>query len=213
MANTRRKIDFFSTQFPLHHYDAREPIISAQEEPRGVFWLAEGKVRQYIFSEEGEELTVHLFEAGSFFPLLWAINKVPNRHWYESLTEVDVRIIPVDDFVEFLKGDAEILYDLSRRLLFGLNGMLLRVESLSLQNANKRVASILMYLARHFGEKQGELIVFNARLTHHDIATYTGLARETTSLEMSKLEKQGLIGYRGSTLIIKDISGLEELLS
>ncbi len=212
MANIQQKIETFANNFAPQQYAARQIIVEAEEEPGGIYWLESGQVRQYIISDEGEELTVHLFEPGSFFPLMWAMNRLPNRHTYEAVTATRLRIIPADKFIAFIEDQPDILFSLAQRLLYGLNGLLLRVESLSLQSAYKRVISILIYLARHFGTTDKEGIAIKIRLTHKDIATYAGLARETTSVEMSKLEKQHIIGYRGTTLIIYNLSTLESLL-
>lgn len=208
-----KKIEVFAQQYPAQDLAARELIFGADDEPESIYWLHKGQVRQFIFSETGEELTLHVFEPGSFFPLMSTLKEIPNRHNYETLSESCLYRIPSNEFIKFLKQEPEILYNLSQRLLHGLNGLLLRVESISLHTASKRVASALLYLARHFGESDGESIVFHNHLTHKDIATYTGLARETTSIEIAKLEKLGIVGYKGSKLAIHKMSKLEELLN
>jgi CRP/FNR family transcriptional regulator len=125
------------------------------------------------------------------------------------MEDVVVRIAPANEFQTFLLSQPELLFRFSQRLLHGLNGMLLRVESLSLQNAKKRVISILLYLARHFGEQQGQQLILRPYFTHQELATFIGLARETTSIEISKLEKQGLIAYQESSFVILDPARLE----
>jgi CRP-like cAMP-binding protein len=42
-------------------------------------------------------------------------------------------------------------------------------------------------------------------LTHHDIATLVGITRETTPLEMKKLEKQEFLGRSGRLHLIKNV--------
>lgn len=201
---TYMELETFFQKYPLRHYAAGVEIIETHTEPKGAYFLASGQVRQYLISEDGDELTLHVFEPGSFFPMTWVLSGIPNRHYYEAMTAIDIRLAPAAAFNEFLRHAPELSYQFSQRLLHGLNGMLLRVESLSLQNAQKRVISSLLYIARHFGEADGRTVLLSPQFTHENIATFTGLARETVSIEISKLEKRGLLVYRGPSLVIRD---------
>jgi CRP-like cAMP-binding protein len=205
-------LNAFFAKYPARPYSAGTAIIDANEDPRGAYFLVSGQVRQFIISEEGEELTLHVFEPGSFFPMMWVMNNLPNRHTYEASRDAEIRIAPAADFTEFLRQEPELLYQFSQRLLFGLNGMLMRVESLSLQSARKRVIESLLYIARHFGDAQGNEVTIRPHFTHREIATFTGLVRETTSIEISKLEKQGYLAYRGPSLVILNTDRLASLL-
>ena len=213
MATINQRLELFFQNYPVRRFANKSIIIEAGAEPSGVYFLESGQVRQFIISKEGEELTLHVFETGAYFPMTWVMNNIPNRHSYEAMGETLVRIAPAVDFQQFIINEPEILFHLAQRLLHGLNGMLLRVESLSLQSARVRIISILLYLGRHFGQHRGQEIIFPPGFTHRFIATFTGLARETTSVEISKLEKEGFLKYRGSSLVILDVANLEKLLA
>lgn len=75
--------------------------------------------------------------------------------------------------------------------------------------AFEKVTSSLLICAQSFGEKHGSNVVLTLPLTHRDIATLSGLTRETTCLEMKKLEKKGLIEKMGRFLVIRDVNRLE----
>ena len=86
------------------------------------------------------------------------------------------------------------------------------MEYLVFSNAYIKVATTLLICAKRFGEKDGDIVIVKVPLTHHDISTLVGVTRETTSLEIKKLEKQGYLGKLGRLFIIRNVKKLEEAI-
>jgi CRP-like cAMP-binding protein len=87
------------------------------------------------------------------------------------------------------------------------------MEYLVFSNAYTKIATTLISCANKFGEIQkNNSTIIDIPLTHKDIATLVGITRETTSLEMKKLEKQGFISRDGRRLIINNVKKLEEVI-
>ena len=209
MENTTKwKIEIFFSQFPLTKFKKGEAMLSAGSDPGGVFFLQNGFVRQFLFTLDGSELTLHFFKSGSFFPLFWAINNLPNRFDYQAITDTEVRIAPKDKFIDLIKNDSEILLNLTGRLLFGLDGLLTRVESLASRNARQRTIGIIHFLGKHFGNQKGNCLNLTYPFTHEDISNLTGLTRETTSREIEHLSKTGLITVKNRLIFVPDIRKL-----
>jgi CRP/FNR family transcriptional regulator len=83
------------------------------------------------------------------------------------------------------------------------------MESLLLGNAKEKVAATLFILTKRFGEKNGgESIVIKLPVTHQAIASLAGLSRETTSLEMKKLEREGVIARQNRHVIVHKLGRL-----
>jgi len=72
-------IEEFFCHFTSIKYDKGERILRENEEPSGVFLLRKGIVREYLISEEGNELSIQLRPDGTIFPLRWALNSQSNR--------------------------------------------------------------------------------------------------------------------------------------
>ena len=113
-------------------------------------------------------------------------------------------------FIDFVKKDPELFYELTQRLLIRFDGVLARIESMAFSNAYTKVATILLMCAKGLGESYGEQIILRVPLTHKDIATMIGITRETTSLEMKKLERKGLVKRQGKYLVLTNYEKLEE---
>lgn len=177
----------------------------------GVYYLKRGFVRLYTVSAGGEELTLIIFKKGDVFPIGSVLN-VPVRQSYylEALTSCELRKARKEDFSKFIKSDPEVLLDLASRLAERLGGMLLRSESFVFGDASQRISSILLICAERFGKKVTRGVVIEVPLTQSAIASLIGVARETASIELKKLEKKGIIAYIGRLLLVKNISLLKK---
>ncbi len=214
MDTTKTKhFETFYKQFSVRHYKKGETLIRADDDPQGIFCLTKGFVRQYKISETGMELTLHILKPISYFPMVWAINGTPNVYYFEALTAIEVGRAPRDQVVNFIKHRPSIIFELMSELLEDYAETLTRVEHLVFSDAYRRVISVLLYIAKHFGaEKNGGIIVHH-RFTQQDIATLVGVARETANNELVKLEKKGLIKHVGHSIFFENLEKLNSELS
>jgi len=166
-------------------------------------------VRQYTISKTGIELTLQILKPIAYFPLIWAINGAPNIYFYEALTSVEVGRAPKEQVVSFIEDKPAIILELMSKLLGDYAETLSRIEHLVFSDAYRRVISVLLYIARHFGEKNKQGTIVNYRFTQQDVATLVGVARETASIEMGRLEKKGFVKYINHSMIFKNIKNLE----
>lgn len=207
------KIENFFSQFQKHTYKKGELIIQPDKNPLGAYFVKKGFVREYGISRTGMEISLHIFVPRTYFPMMWVVAGIPNRYYYEALTNVELYSAPKEKIITFLKENPDVLWDLSERVFLGLDKLTLRLEYLSLGKAYEKVISIILYIARHFGVEQQGKIVTNHKFTHRDIAALAGISRETTSREWEKLEKKGLIKYDKQYIVIEDINKLSEELT
>ena len=210
-----KKLDeeFFAKFKITQRYKKNQLIFSPGAEPSGVFFIKSGYVRLYIISENGKEITFNIMKPGSYFSMIWALNQTPNIYFYEALTDVLLLKAPKDEVVNFLGKHPEVLYDLTKRVLSGLDGMTKLMEALLTGNAYQQVASVLLVLTRRFGTKVDGIneVSIDLPLTHRIIGTLAALSRESTSLEIEKLTKRGIISQKNRVIIIKQLDKLQEI--
>jgi CRP-like cAMP-binding protein len=64
-----------------------------------------------------------------------------------------------------------------------------------------------------FGKLTAEGMLIEVPLRHQDIASSINATRETTSRELSALERKGLLLNKQSLILLKDIPALKKLLN
>lgn len=203
--------DFYD-KFRSRRYKKGETLIRADDNPQGIFCLTKGYVRQYTISKSGSEFTLNILKPVSYFPMVWAINGTPNIYYFEALTPVVVGRAPRKEVVDFIRNKPELIFTLMSELLEDYGETLTRIEHLVFGDAYRRVLSVYIYLAKHFGEEVKGKTIVKHRFTHQDIATLVGVARETATSEINKLENKGLIKYVNHSIVYSDLDILENEL-
>ena len=207
---TRQKVDSFFSHFTHRYYKKRETLIHTEELKTHIYYIKNGFVRAYRISEEGEELTLLILKPDDFFPLTYGLNNLPTIYYLEAITPLEVYRAPQDQFLSFLHKEPEVFFDLSTQVMHRFDGLLARMEYMVWSKAYTKIAATLLICARRFGTIQNNSVLIEVPLTHRDIATIVGLTRETTSIEMKKLEKKGVLSRRGRLIYISDIEKLEK---
>lgn len=210
--DTKQKIAAFFTKYPAKSFTKRQIIMGPDEPLPGIFYIVEGRVSQYDITSSGTEVVVNVFKPQAFFPMSWAINDTPNRYFFEASTEVVARIAPPQDVVQFLKANADVMFDLLARVYRGTDGILHRMTHLMGGDAQSRLLFELLNAGYRFGELQedGKTIV---PIKETDLARHSGLARETVNRNLQAFKAAHLLEVTHTGFVILDLPELEARLS
>lgn len=208
----QKKLDNFFKGFKHQTYKKGEVLIRADESPQGIFYLTAGMVREYAISKKGDELVVNIFKPYAFFPMSFAINQTPNVYYYEAMEELEVWKAPTEEVLGFIKKNPDVAFDLLSRVYKGTDGLLMRLVYVMASEAYSKVIAELLISAKRFGHKNSNSSI-EFKLSEKDLATQTGMARETVSREIKRLKDKGLITFTKSKLVIKDLQLLEDELN
>ncbi|WP_141725790.1 Crp/Fnr family transcriptional regulator, partial [Staphylococcus aureus] len=66
-------------------------------------------------------------------------------------------------------------------------------QEIALDNVKDRIIALLIKLSSKFGQEDDEWKTINVKITHQDIATMIGSTRETVSILMGELKKEGIV--------------------
>lgn len=195
----------FFAKYKLRAFAKGEEII--QPGNKKIFFLTEGVVRM---SPSKNIVTLNIYKPFSLFPLSIILGNKKDRYIYSSLTEVQGYFAPKKEFEKFIKSNPSVLFDLLKRIYKGLDGFFMRLETLLSGDAYLRILSQLVIYSKRFGLTSENKLVFDWHLTHQQLASETGLARESVTKEIRKLQKKGLVGYKGKKLYIYELVKLEQ---
>jgi CRP/FNR family transcriptional regulator, cyclic AMP receptor protein len=207
----QKLLDFFK-KYRKISYAKNEIILQPSDTIPNMLYIAEGLVRQYIITEDGEDITLHIFKHGSFFPIMLFLSNSSNTYFFETVSPTVIYEAPAQDVAHFLKQDVEVLFDLTTRLAQGISGLLIKIEHLTYKNSGHKLISLLLYLGNKFGNVEQDGTHITLPFTHTDLASWIGAQRETVSREMEKLKKENILSYQKNMIIIYDRPKLESLL-
>ena len=202
------KVAAFFGAYPKRRFSKGHILVQAGENPPGVFYLTHGMVRQYDIDHRGEEVVVNIFKSPSFFPMSYAINKTPNEYFYEAAQDVTVQMAPHEAVVQYLREHADVTFDLLARVYAGTDGLLRRLAHVMGGSARSRLVYELLVACRRFGVQRPHGACFIA-VSEVELATRTGLTRETVNRTLHDLKAEGGILMTRGGLVITDVAKLE----
>lgn len=206
----QEKLDTYFSKCEVRTYAKGEIITLAGDDPKGVSLLVSGLVEQYDITPEGNKLTVNVFKPSAFFPMSWAINKTPNAYFYAAVTDVTLRRADAEQTVLFLQANPDVIFDLLSRVYKGTDVLLRRIVLAASGIASSRLIFELLVEAYRFGT---DIDGTHVRITmkQNALAARSGLARETVSRELHKLEQEALIARVPEGIMI-DMHNIERKL-
>jgi CRP-like cAMP-binding protein len=176
-----------------------------------VYFIVEGWVKIRTHNVDGKEVTLNIVGKGEVVGEMAALEEAPRSTDAITLTETTISSVPAIDFVGLLNSEplAGIrLSQLMAKRLRQLNRRLRLREADSLS----RVADTLLFLAEGQGKRAASGVTI-PNLPHRELSSISGLARETVTRSLTKLEKKGLIQRQQETLCIPDMIALERAIA
>lgn len=176
-----------------------------------VYFILDGWVKIRTYNLDGKEVTLNILGKGELFGEMAAIEEAPRSTDVITLAPTLIGNMPAQDFVQLIHTEplAGIrLAQLMGRRLRQVNRRLRLRES----DSTSRVADILLFLAEGQGKHDAQGVTEIPNLPHRELSSLSGLARETVTRVLSKLEKKGLIRRERDVLCIPDLHALERLL-
>jgi CRP/FNR family transcriptional regulator, cyclic AMP receptor protein len=175
-----------------------------------VYFILSGWVKIRTYNIDGKEVTLNILGPGELFGEMAPLDEVPRSTDVITLTPTVIGSMPAADFVHLVNTEPQAgirLAKLMARRLRQLNRRLRLREA----DSTSRVADILLFLAEGQGEKSSKGISI-PNLPHRELSSLSGMARETVTRVLGKLEKKGLIQRDQDSLNIVDLDALENLL-
>ena len=192
-------------------HPANQVILLENDWGSSVYFILEGWAKIRTYNLDGKEVTLNILGSGELFGEMAALDEVPRSTDVITLAKTTIGNMPAQDFVQLINTEplAGIrLAQLMGRRLRQVNRRLRLRES----DSTSRVADILLFLAEGQGKETTAGGIEIPNLPHRELSSLSGLARETVTRVLSKLEKKGLIERDRDIVRIPDPYAMEKLL-
>ena len=176
-----------------------------------VYFILDGWVKIRTYNMDGKEVTLNILGKGEIVGEMAALEESTRSTDAITLTTATISSIPAQDFVNLLKSEPLAGIRLSQLMAKRLRQVNQRLR-LREADSLSRVADTLLFLAEGQGEKSGQGAII-PNLPHRELSGISGLARETVTRSLTKLEKKGLIQREQESLCIPDLSALEKAIA
>lgn len=178
-------------------------IFGPGKAPENLLLLLDGTVRVQQVAENGREIVLYRVQAGESCVLTTACLLAYEDYSAEGLAETAVRAvaIPRSVFDDLIAQSSTF-----RRFVFTayskrITDLFLVIEEVAFKRVDIRLAQKLLELAKGSG---------HVHLTHHQLATELGSAREVISRQLQEFQRRGWVSATRGDVRLTDIVALDE---
>ncbi|MEL6439042.1 MAG: Crp/Fnr family transcriptional regulator [Cyanobacteria bacterium J06621_8] len=199
-----------AAHFVTISHPANQILLLENDWGGSVYFILDGWVKIRTYNLDGKEVTLNILGKGEIFGEMAAMDKMPRSTDAIALTKTLIGRIPAEDFVNLITTEPVAgvrLVKLMAKRLRQVNRRLQLREASSIS----RVADAILFLVEGQGT-EGEQGTEIPNLPHREISSLSGLARETVTRVLTKLEKKGLIQRDADSMRIPDLPALESTI-
>lgn len=179
-------------------YPPRRVIFQAGDLGNTIYLLKTGHVRMYRVTEEGHEATLAVLGPGDVFGELALFDETERSTVAETLDAAHICAASVEDFTELMKHKPQLTFMVAREIARRRTTTETRIAGTAYASVRGRVLAVLRHLAEEHGERRPDgSIRLTVRFSHQQIASFAGASREACSVEISKLQRAGIVRTDG----------------
>jgi CRP/FNR family transcriptional regulator, cyclic AMP receptor protein len=198
----------------IHKSFKKDSIVMLEHETgSNLFVIVEGKVKISRLGDEGREVILTILNDSDFFGEMSILDGLARSANVTAMEDSEIFMIQRNDFISLLKDHPEISIALLNELTQRLRAADLKIKSLSLKDAEGKVATVILQLADDIGKIKNGTVEIEKLPLQHDLANMAGTSRETISRTFHSLAKKGLIDLKGSRLRIINYEKFKELFT
>ncbi|MDW7660954.1 MAG: Crp/Fnr family transcriptional regulator [Bacillota bacterium] len=160
---------------------------------KGLYIVKEGKLRLYNINPDGKQYTLGILGKGNTFGNTNLFTLGTENVYIETLEDTLICLFENQQLEEFLMAHPKLLLNILKNLSEKIEEQNRMLEQLALYDLKQRILYWLTKLAGEFGLEDGAYITIDLPLSHQELANMIGSTRESVSVILSELSKDGTI--------------------
>jgi CRP-like cAMP-binding protein len=187
----------------------RRSLIYLPDEPgQSVLVLARGRVKIKDVTADGKETILAFIDEGELFGELALLDHEPRCEYAEAVVDSQVLVIPRDDLLWLMGQRPDVALSVTK--LVGLRRRRIenRLRNVLFLPSRERLVRLLLELVETPGVRRGNRCEIGLPLSHQELAGLIGVTRETVTVVLGQLQRDGLIQVRRRRITVLDCQRL-----
>jgi CRP-like cAMP-binding protein len=176
--------------------------------PAALRILLKGRLCLYEVTPEGRRLVLEYMEPGDVDGMLELAGL--GRSFSVADTCCDIASITAESLTRLIQRIPELGPNLFTLAIQKLNLRQAQLQWLCLRDPSQRLASQLLTMADRHSDQKDE-VAWAPRISHEGLADMLALRRETVTLHLGRLRRQGLVTVEGDRFVL-DLPGLNSIV-
>lgn len=174
-----------------------------------VYILRHGRVKLSVLSESGKEIAIDIIQPGEIFGEFALVDESLRSNMAQALDDIVMWTFPKRDFSQLLTRQAKLAMSYIRMVGDRRRRMEKKLSDITSKAVSARVCELLHEVATSAAEVDAAASDYLVPLTHHDVASLIGAARQTTTTVLNDLERRGIIELGRGWIRIKRLKELQ----
>ena len=172
----------------------------------GVLLIRSGRLRSYILSEDGREVTLYrLFDRDMcLLSASCMLRSIAFEIVVEAEEQTDLWVIPPETYRAIMEESAQLANYTNEIMASHFSDVMWLVEQILWKSLDKRLAEFLL-------EEQAICGDTTLKITHEIIGNHLGTAREVITRMLRYFQSEGLVKLTRGTVELTDLPGLAQL--
>lgn len=178
-------------------------IIFMEGEPgEAIYLLKSGRVKIYKQDEEGREQILHYINPGEVFAEVVLFDGGDYPACAEVAEDARIGLIRNRDMDALLLKNPCIALALLKIMARRLRVSQRQIMELALKDTTRRLASVLLELAREHGTQEGKNIRIEMPLTNQELANLVGTSRETANRILGEFRRDHAVTITRQGIVV-----------
>ncbi|QNO13926.1 Crp/Fnr family transcriptional regulator [Alkalicella caledoniensis] len=190
-----------------------ESIFFEGDSANTLYIINQGKIKLSKFTRDGKQQILHILSDGDFFGELNLLKGGQYNFDADAITKVKLCTITKEQLKDLILTRPEIGLKILEVVGERLAGVESLAQHLATNDVESRIAFLLYELKDRHGKKTPDGTMIELPLTREEMSNYTGVARETISRKLQKMQSDGVVKLEGTRkILVIDEDALEDLI-
>ncbi len=211
----RDDLDALLTHARVEHYPAGRLIFAKGSPGRSMMAILRGNVRISAPSTAGREVVLSILYPGEVFGEIALLDGLERTADATATADCDLVVLDHRDFIPFLQRRADLCILLLKVLCRRLRQTDEQVEDAFFEPLDRRVAKVLIRLARNAGPPQPSTDAgpdAALRISQQELAGMAGATRESVNKQLHVWQRSGVVRLGKREIVIPRLDAIEELI-
>jgi CRP/FNR family transcriptional regulator len=174
-----------------------------------VYILKRGRVKLSVLAETGREIAIDIIQPGEIFGEFALVDESLRSNMVQALDEVLMWVFSKHDFTKLLTTQPKLALSYIKLVGDRRRRMEKKLSDITSKAVSARICELLHELSTSSAEVENIARDYLVPLTHHDVASLIGAARQTTTTVLNDLERRGIIELGRGWIRVKRLKQLQ----
>ena len=189
--------------------DRGEFIYMPGDRAECVYILKHGRVKLSVLSESGKEIAIDIIQPGEIFGEFALVDESQRSNMSQALDDALMWVFTKHDFTKLLTSLPMLSLSYIKLVGDRRRRMEKKLSDITSKPVSGRICELLHELSTSSAEFETVVTDYIVPLTHQDVASLIGAARQTTTTVLNDLERRGIIELGRGWIRVKRLKELQ----